>query len=120
LIFNSDLHEQSFPLRQAEPVETAGASKVKVRWFITKEMGANNFAMRIFEIESGGYCPLHKHPWEHEVFILEGDGQLFNGEDATLFKAGDVVFVPPDTMHQFVNNGKLLLKFICLIPCAKE
>ena len=76
---------------QAEPVETAGASKVKVRWLITKDMGAKNFAMRIFEIESGGCSPLHKHPWEHEVFVLEGEGQLFNGEDATPIKAGDVV-----------------------------
>jgi quercetin dioxygenase-like cupin family protein len=105
---------------QAEPVETAGASKVKVRWLITEEMGANNFAMRIFEIESGGYSPLHTHPWEHEVFVLEGEGQLFDGKDATPFKAGDVVFVPPDKMHQFVNNGILLLKFICLIPYTKE
>jgi quercetin dioxygenase-like cupin family protein len=97
-----------------------GASKVKVRWLITKEMGAGNFAMRIFEVEPAGYSPLHKHPWEHEVFILDGEGQLFDGENQTPFKSGDVVFVPPDKMHQFVNNGKTLLKFICLIPYPKE
>jgi hypothetical protein len=34
-----------------------GASKVKVRWLITKEMGAKNFAMRIFEVEPNGYSP---------------------------------------------------------------
>jgi quercetin dioxygenase-like cupin family protein len=51
-----------------------GALKVKVRWLITKEIGAENFAMRLFEIEPGGYTPLHSHPWEHEVFILEGEG----------------------------------------------
>ena len=105
---------------QSEPVIIEGASKVKVRWLITKKLGANNFAMRLFEVESGGFSPLHNHPWEHEAFILEGEGQLFNGEDVTPFKAGDVVFVPPEKMHQFINNGKQLLKFICLIPCAKE
>ena len=103
-----------------EEVTMEGASKVKVRWLITREMGANNFAMRIFEAEPEGYTPLHKHPWEHEVFILEGEGQLFNGEKAAPFKAGDVVFVPPDEMHQFKNNGKTFLKFICLIPYVKE
>ena len=49
-----------------------GASKLKVRWLITKDMGAENFAMKLFEMEPGGYSPDHQHPWEHEVFILKG------------------------------------------------
>jgi quercetin dioxygenase-like cupin family protein len=97
-----------------------GASKLKVRWLITKEMGAENFAMRLFEMEPGGYSPLHEHPWEHEVFILDGAGLVSNGEKATGIKAGDVVFVPPGERHQVKNNGKKTLKFLCLIPYAKE
>jgi quercetin dioxygenase-like cupin family protein len=97
-----------------------GASKVTVRWLIIKEMGAENFAMRLFEVEPDGYSPLHTHWWEHEVFILEGEGQVFDGEKATAFKAGDVVFVPPNERHQFRNNGEKTLKFLCLIPYAKE
>ncbi len=103
-----------------ENVEAEGAFKVKVRWLITKEMGAPNFAMRIFEIEPNGYTPLHKHPWEHEVFILEGKGTLFNGKTATPLKAQDVVFVPPDEPHQFKNAGNDVLKFMCLIPHPKQ
>ena len=76
--------------------------------------------MRVFEVEPDGYTPLHKHPWEHEVFVLDGKGQLFDGEKTTPFKAGDVVFVPPNERHQFKNNGKTTLKFICLIPYTKE
>jgi len=105
---------------QAEDVIVEGASRVKVRWLITKEMGAENFAMRIFEVETNGYSPLHVHPWEHEVFILEGEGQLFNGEKAVPFKVDDAVFVPPNERHQFKNNGKELLKFICLIPYTQK
>ena len=36
---------------KAKPAEE-GASKLQVRWLITKEMGAYNFAMRIFETVS--------------------------------------------------------------------
>lgn len=103
-----------------EEVTTEGASKAKIRWLITKEMGAKNFAMRVFEIEPNGYTPLHTHPWEHEVFILEGEGQLFDGTKTAPLKAGDVTFVPPNEPHQFKNSSKSLLKFICLIPYAKE
>jgi quercetin dioxygenase-like cupin family protein len=105
---------------KAENVEMDGAAKVKVRWLLTKEMGATNFAMRIFEAEQGGYTPLHKHAWEHEVFILEGEGALFDGEKTLSFKSGDVVFVPANEMHQFKNAGKTTLKFMCLIPYIKE
>ena len=103
-----------------EDVTTDGASKVKIRWVITKEMGAPNFAMRVFEVEKNGYTPLHKHPWEHEIFILEGEGQLFDGKKAVSFKAGDAIFVQTDEMHQFKNSGGKVLKFICLVPYVKE
>ena len=109
----------SFTSAKPEDVTMEGAAKVKVRWLLTKEMGATNFAMRVFEVEPNGYSPLHKHPWEHEVFILEGEGELFDGENSTAFKPSDVVFVPSDEMHQFKNTGKNILKFICLIPYTK-
>ena len=103
-----------------EDVVAEGTSKTKVRWLITKEMGADNFAMRVFEIESKGNTPLHKHPWEHEVFVLEGEGEVFDGVKATPFKSGFAVFVPPNELHQFRNSGKALLRIICLIPYSKE
>jgi len=103
-----------------EDVDTEGANKVKVRWLITKEMGASNFAMRLFEIESNGNTPLHTHPWEHEIFILEGVGQLFDGEKLIPFQAQDVIFVSQNQPHQFKNSGKSKLKFICLIPYTKN
>jgi len=104
---------------QAKEVTDEGASKVKVRWLIAKDMGAENFAMRVFEIEPAGFTPLHVHPWEHEVFILEGEGEIFDGEKTTPFRAGDVVFVPGNERHQFKNRGEKLLKFLCLIPYLK-
>ena len=82
-------------------------------------MGAKNFAMRLFEIEPGGHTPLHKHPWEHEVFALEGMGELFDGEKTMYFEQGYVVFVPPNEIHQFRNNSKSSLRVICLIPYKK-
>ena len=93
-----------------------GASKLRVRWLITKDMGAENFAMRLFEIEPGGYSPFHSHPWEHEVFILEGEGVVVGANEERSCKPGDAIFVPPNEKHQFKNNGGKTLKFLCLVP----
>ncbi len=94
--------------------------KTQIRWLITKEMGAPHFVMRLFEMEPDGYSPLHTHEWEHEVFILEGEGTVFDGKSATPLQAGDVVFVPQNELHQFKNNREKPLKFLCLIPLIEE
>jgi quercetin dioxygenase-like cupin family protein len=93
-----------------------GASKLKVRWLITKEMGAPNFAMRLFEMELNGNSPLHTHPWEHEVFILEGEGIVVAKDGEKKIKAGSVIFIAPNELHQIKNNSKKILKFLCLVP----
>ena len=106
-----------FPFTEVDEEEVpAPAEGVKVRWLITEETGAPTFAMRQFTVEAGGSTPLHTHPWEHEAYILEGSGTVRGGEDVEELKAGDVVFVPPDELHQFRNTGDGELRFLCLIP----
>jgi quercetin dioxygenase-like cupin family protein len=98
------------------PVEMDGAKDVGIRWLISKEDGAENFAMRMFELEPGGHTPLHTHPQEHEVFILEGEGTLvFEGQQHPL-GAEDVVFVPSNKEHRFMNTGKSVMRMLCIIP----
>jgi quercetin dioxygenase-like cupin family protein len=110
-----------FPYTDVEAQKAdEGASRLKVRWLITKDIGAPNFAMRLFEMEPGGYSPLHSHDWEHEVFILEGEGTVFGKEGEKRFLAGNAVFVPPNERHQFKNTGQKLLRFLCLVPYHEE
>ena len=97
-----------------------GASKLKVRWLITKEMGAPNFAMRLFEMEPKGHSPFHSHPWEHEVFILEGEGLVVSDQGEKKVRAGDAVFILPNEKHQLKNNGDKTLKFLCLVPHTQK
>jgi len=101
-----------------EPAEQ-GVKDVKVRWLISKKDGAENFAMRLFEVKPGGYTPLHQHDWEHEVFILEGNGTTKSKTSKEPLKEGDIFFVPSMEWHQFVNTGKETLKFLCVIPYKK-
>lgn len=92
------------------------AEGVKIRWLISDKDHAKNFAMRLFEVESRGYTPYHKHDWEHEIFILEGEGEVRIEEKIYHIKKDSVVFVEPGQKHNFKNTGNTLLKFICVIP----
>ena len=99
-------------------VEVEGAKDVEIRWLISKDDGAENFAMRMFELKPGGHTPLHTHPHEHEVFIIEGEGVLvFEGKEYK-FDAEDVIFVPGNKEHQFRNAGNSVLRLLCIIPAS--
>jgi quercetin dioxygenase-like cupin family protein len=78
--------------------------------------GAPTFVMRVFEIEPGSNTPHHTHPWEHEMFVVEGQGKLKNGDTETPLRQGDAVTVLPDERHGVFNTGKELLTMICVVP----
>lgn len=101
---------------KAEPLELEGAEGVTIRWLIAEREGAPNFYMRLFEMEPGGHSPRHKHDYEHEIFILEGQGTALDGGKERRIEAGSVLFIPPNAEHQLRNTGKSLLRFLCLIP----
>jgi quercetin dioxygenase-like cupin family protein len=102
--------------RQVTPEPADDAPGVTVRWVISKQDGAPNFAMRVFEVEPGAASPFHTHPWEHEAFILAGQGHVRNETGEIPFQEGDAVFVAPGEKHQFVNDGDTTLRFICVVP----
>jgi len=109
---------QHYERTEAEPAEDIPG--VSVRWVISEEDGAPNFAMRVFDVAPGAASPFHEHPWEHEVFILEGKGAVRGATGETPFEAGYVVYVKPDEQHQFINKGQSVLRFVCLIPRMKK
>jgi len=100
----------------AEEVEMDGASGCTVRWLLSSADGTPNFAMRQFEVAPGGHTPRHSHPFEHEVYVLCGNGVAMEGDVEHPLSEGDVIFVEPDEEHQFRNTGGAPMRFLCLVP----
>jgi len=86
------------------------------RVLIGPEQGAPTFIMRLFTVGEGGFSPYHTHPWEHEAFVLAGEGIVKGTHGETPVRAGDFIFVPPNEEHQFLNSGKEPFEFLCVIP----
>ncbi len=98
------------------PVEMEGASGCQVRWLVDEKDGAPNFAMRQFEVAPGGHTPKHSHPYEHEVYVLEGEGIVVEGDQEHSLRPGQAIYVAPNELHQFRNIGPTALKFLCMVP----
>ncbi len=101
---------------ESSPVEMDGARDVEIRLLIHADQEAPHFYMRQFTVAPGGQTPEHRHAWEHECYILAGEATLTTAEGDRTARAGDVLYVAPDEVHQFRNTGPEQLKFLCLIP----
>lgn len=53
---------------------------------------------------------LHIHPDAEElIVIMDGEGVMRLGDDCQPVSAGDVIYVPPDALHELRNEGEDLL-----------
>ncbi len=104
----------------SEATASAPLPGVAKRILIGPEEGAP-FSMRLFELAPGASSPHHRHPWEHEIFILDGEGTALapGGEEAPL-RSGSVLFIRPDEEHRLTNTGRAPLRFLCLVPAGAE
>ena len=103
------------------PAEIFGdeAPGVTIRWLINEQDGAPYYALRMIEVSPGGHTPHHHHPFEHENFIVEGKGRVQIDDKWYELTSGNVVFVPPNVPHTYVNSGDRAFKFLCGIPISK-
>jgi quercetin dioxygenase-like cupin family protein len=97
------------------------APGVTIRWVIDEPHdGAPNYALRVIEIAAGGHTPRHIHPFEHENFVIEGQGRVLLGDAWHEVGPGSVVFVPAGLEHTYVNTGDAPFKFLCGIPTSRH
>lgn len=103
--------------KEVSPTRYPGVAEgVQIREMITTHDGAPNFAMRVFDVQPGVSTPFHTHPWEHEVYIISGMGQVRTEGQETPVKPGDSVYIAPNEQHCFVANAGIPLQMICCIP----
>jgi len=97
------------------------APGVTIRWVIDeKNDGAPNYALRMIEVQPGGHTPKHTHPYEHENFVVDGQGRVLLGEEWHDVEPGSVVFVPADLLHCYENTGAVPFRFLCGIPTSRH
>lgn len=101
------------------PKEPVGGDKF-IRWVIGKSEGAPNFAMRVIEFLPGAVFETHEHLYEHEIFVLEGEGVAEAPDGDHVMRQGVALYVPPGEPHGYRNTGEGPLRFICVIPHPEE
>ena len=102
-----------------KPVEMEGVKGARMALMVGRADGAPNFALRSFRIEPAGHSPRHRHDYEHEVYIVDGTGEVLLDGAYRPLRRGDVVYVPANEEHQF-RAGERGLRFLCLVPVERD
>lgn len=82
------------------------------------EDGTPNYVMLWVQHPPGGSSAQHVHAWEHQAYIVEGEGVLWVEGEEYPIRAGDAVLVPPGVEHQFRNTGGATLSRVTVNPLS--
>jgi quercetin dioxygenase-like cupin family protein len=74
------------------------------REFVGKDHGAG-ITFVLVDAEPGRGPSLHKHPYEEVIIVQEGRATFVLDGEQLEAGAGDIVVIPGDTPHRFVNSG---------------
>lgn len=99
-----------------EKFHEIGARKTKLRTLIGGEDGALTTALHEIIVEKGGSTAMHKHDWEHQLYVRSGRGFLLAVDERMALAPGDIVLVGAGEEHQFEQRGKEPLRFLCVTP----
>ncbi len=111
----------NYEQRESIIVKIPGAKATTMRWLIGRQTGAKTYAMRYFEIAPGGIVPIHNHPEEHEIFVLQGEVNLLGNGEGLVARKNDVIFIPSNEPHGYDNTkGTEPFRFICVIPLLEK
>lgn len=120
-----DIHKQPLTrmiLKRAADVaqeipKMDGIKDARMRLLLGEPDGMPNFFLREFTVDAGGYTPRHQHNYEHEVYIIDGAGEVECAGETAPLRAGQALFIPANSLHQF-RAADVPLKFLCIVPAA--
>lgn len=103
---------------EVEPLKSApGIGALPPGLVLRKVTGSEDnasFTMRVVEHTPSDTPPhgMHSHPWEHQMFVVSGQGVAIGEKGEISLKAGDVIFIPADEPHTLAPRGDTPFLFV--------
>jgi mannose-6-phosphate isomerase-like protein (cupin superfamily) len=72
-----------------------------------------------FEVAAGGYVYPHEHPTHEFYFVMSGRGVMTIADEDRDVAPGDLVYIPPDTVHSLRPTGGGAIHCFCFAVAVK-
>ena len=73
-----------------------------------------------FEVAVGGEVFPHSHPTHEFYFVMTGSGTMIVGDEERPVAPGDLVYIPPDTVHSLRPTGDEAIRCFCFAVGVKD
>ena len=73
----------------------------------------------VVDAPPGGGPVLHRHPYEEVFLVQEGTATFTAGDEVFEATGGQIVVVPADVPHKFVNSGPGPLRQVDIHPTGR-
>lgn len=80
----------------------------------------SRFEFRYFELTPGGYSSLEKHTHMHCILVIRGTGKALVGDHVFDLSPLDLLYVPPDTPHRWINESNEPFGFLCPVDAQRD
>jgi mannose-6-phosphate isomerase-like protein (cupin superfamily) len=75
-----------------------------------EDLGGLGVSLIFVDAPPGRGTQLHTHPYDTVFIVQEGRGTFFAGDEQRESRPGDIVRIPADLPHRFVNSGDTNLR----------
>jgi mannose-6-phosphate isomerase-like protein (cupin superfamily) len=86
------------------------------REFVGADHGDIGVCLIFVDAPPGRGPSLHQHPYAEVFIVQEGEGTFASRDGERIVRAGEIVAIPAETPHRFVNSGDGPLKLIAVQP----
>ena len=85
----------------------------------TSERHVDDITLIVEEIAPGDRIPLHTHPINEVIVIVEGDPEVTLGDEIRTLGPGGVVFIPAGTPHRTRNGTTSPVRVHAMFPSER-
>ncbi len=119
VIHNENFHWKGVE-RKEYKTETSNFKDIHRFSLLGDETSDLNIHTRYFEVQPGGYSSLEQHRHPHSVVIIRGSGSVILDDEIISIGTHDVVYVSPESIHQFHADNNEPLGFLCMVDRYRD
>jgi len=106
--------------RKEYKTETSNFKDIHRYSLLDDDVPELNIHTRYFEVQPGGYSSLEQHRHPHSVVIIRGSGSVILDNDVIPIAVHDVIYIAPESIHQFHADKDEPLGFICMVDRYRD
>ncbi|MGB9720636.1 MAG: cupin domain-containing protein [bacterium] len=74
-----------------------------------------NYSLAYAKVRPGKKTLRHRLEYSEVYFIIKGKGIMHINKEKKLVKAGDTIYIPPNSIQSIENPSKESLEFLCIV-----